>query len=168
MTTSMLNKTETAATTATKPVTKRRASRLPAVWLRLTSAKDLGGPRAGRLPLVLWAGLVRAVVLAADYLLVFITAMVVIPSLGAWLHAQSGVSQGALTGAGTIAMWLMPLLFLVALLAVGEFVLMRGMWRWATRLIERSQGSRAEEAATSSKSIIGSDRQSTKNRKRSA
>lgn len=162
------NKSEKVDPTATEPAPGRRGSRLWAAWLRLSSVKGLGGPRAGRLPLVLWAGFVRAVVLAADYLLAFITAMVVIPSLGAWLHAQTGVSQGALTGAGTIAMWLMPLLFLVALLAFGEVILMRGMWRGATRLIERVQGPRAEETATSSKAITRSSRRSTKNRKRSA
>ncbi|MFD2024176.1 hypothetical protein [Promicromonospora aerolata] len=168
MTTSTLDQTETADTTATKPVSKKRDSRLRAVWQHLAPTKS----RDGGLPLVLWAGFYRTVVLAGDYLLAFISAMVVIPSLGAWLHAQSGASQGGLTEAGTVAMWLMPFLFLVALLVAGEIALMRGMWRWATRMIARIRDSRTKETETETESETTvprarTGRQSKRNHRRS-
>ena len=88
----------------------------------------------------------RLLVLVADYLLVFTTATVVIPTLGAWLHQSSGAAQDSLTLSGTVAMWLMPLLFLVTVLTVGVLVVMRGMWRWSTRVIDKAVAQRAIRA----------------------
>ncbi|MGW6600524.1 hypothetical protein [Streptomyces sp. NPDC055036] len=157
--------TDTAATaqkSAAKTVKERKDSKFRNGWRRLAPQKE-----DGRFSLMLWAGLVRAVVLVADYLLALVTAVVIIPQLGTWLHEQSGASQGSLTAAGTIAMWLMPLLFLVSLLAAGEIVLMRGMWRWATRTITKIRNARsgATGADETSKSATRSGRRSTTNRK---
>ncbi|MEW1548338.1 hypothetical protein [Streptomyces tsukubensis] len=150
MSTKALEKTETtvptrAATTAKRTTAKaakeQKASKVRTGWRRLVPKKKARG-----FSVVVWAGFFRVIVLLADYLLAFITAVVIIPLLGAWLHQQSGTSRGAFSADGTVAMWLMPLLFLVALLAVGEIVVMRGMWRWATRMIVKVRDARGEVA----------------------
>ncbi|MFF8914182.1 hypothetical protein ACF08M_12860 [Streptomyces sp. NPDC015032] len=162
MSTQTLEKTETTAPTSTaataKPAAEKKDSKLRAIWRALAPKEE-----AGRLSVVVWAGFFRAIVLLADYLLAFITAMVVIPLLGAWLHQQSGAAKGMLSTDGTIAMWLMPLLFLVALLAAGEIVVMRAMWRWATRTIAKIR--HARDAAPEPTARITN--QSRNNRKRS-
>ncbi|MFD0269372.1 hypothetical protein ACFVGY_22810 [Streptomyces sp. NPDC127106] len=173
MSTQALEKTETTVPTSTasaarkttaKPEKEPKASKPRTGWRRLAP-----GNQAGGFSVVVWAGFFRAVVLLADYLLACITAVVVIPLLGAWLHQQSGASRVALSGDGTIAMWLMPLLFLVALLAAGEIVVMRGMWRWATRMIAKIQDARGEvtEADVTPESTTRTTNQSRTNRKRS-
>ncbi|KAB7839527.1 hypothetical protein [Streptomyces mobaraensis] len=154
----------------------RTASTSTAARAKKTRAKPMKEQKdskkrkeTGRSSVAVWAGFFRVIVLLADCLLAFITAMVIIPLLGAWLHHQSGVSRGALSADGTIAMWLMPLFFLVALLAAGEIVVMRGMWRWATRMIAKIRGARGEAAGgdVTSKSTTGAPNQSKTNRKRS-
>ncbi|MFD8609387.1 hypothetical protein [Streptomyces sp. NPDC059631] len=173
MSTQALEKAETtaptnAAATAKKstvmPVKERKDSKLRAGWRRLAPKKE-----AGRFSVVVWAGFLRAIVLLADCLLAFTTAVVVIPLLGAWLHQQSGASRGALSADGTIAMWLMPLLFLIALLAAGEIVVMRGMWRWATLIIAKVRDARSEAigADVTPKSTTRTTNQSKTNRERS-
>ncbi|WP_405824632.1 hypothetical protein OG705_30245 [Streptomyces sp. NBC_00838] len=147
-----------------KPVKEQQDSRLRTGWRRLAPKKE-----TGRFSVVVWTGFFRVIVLLADYLLAFITAVVIIPLLGAWLHQRSGASREALSADGTIAMWLMPLLFLVALLAASEIVVMRGMWRWATRMIARTQDARGEAtgADAAPKSTTRTTNQSKTNRKRS-
>ncbi|MEU8433317.1 hypothetical protein AB0F18_10435 [Streptomyces sp. NPDC029216] len=173
MSTQALEKTETTVPTSTasgarkttaKPEKEHKASKPRTGWRRLAPRNQ-----AGRFSVVVWAGFFRAVVLLADYLLAFITAMVILPLLGAWLHQQSGASRGALSADGTIAMWLMPLLFLVVLLAAGEIVVMRGMWRWATRMIAKIQDARDEAtgADVTPESTTRTTNQSRTYRKRS-
>ncbi|MFG3403796.1 hypothetical protein [Streptomyces sp. NPDC048142] len=171
MSTQTLEKTETTAPTSTaatakkttaKPVKEQKDSKLRTGWRRLAPKKE-----AGRFSVVVWVGFFRAIVLLADYLLAFITAMAFIPLLGAWLHQQSGASRGALSADGTIAMWLMPLLFLVALLAAGEIVVMRGMWRWATRIIAKIRDARGEATGADVTPMSTTTNQSKTNRKRS-
>lgn len=87
--------------------------------------------------------LYRSVVLMADYVLVMTTATSLIPIVGAWLHQQSGAGQGKLTEAGTIAMWVVPFVFVAAVITAGEIAMMRGMWRWATRRIQDGAGTEA-------------------------
>ncbi len=121
----------------------------PASKLRW-ALRPLTRGRKGNAADIVWAVLVRSVVLVADYLLVSATATVVIPMLGAWLHQQSGAAHGELTAAGTIAIWLMPLAFLVIVLAAGEIAVMRGMWRGGGQMIARARSRRAtnrEDAA---------------------
>ncbi|MEU7156129.1 hypothetical protein AB0A98_06745 [Streptomyces chrestomyceticus] len=136
-TTAPTNTTATAKKTRVKAVGEKKGSKLRAGWRALAPRKD-----AGRFSVMVWAGFFRAIVLLADYLLAFITAMVGIPLLGAWLHQQSGAAKSILSTDGTIVMWLMPLFFLVALLAAGEIAVMRAMWRWATRRIAKVQDAR--------------------------
>lgn len=98
--------------------------------------------RANGLPIAVWIVVLRGIVLVADYALALVTAVGLIPTLGVWLHRESGAAQGSLTGAGTIAMWVLPLVFLVALLTAGELALMRSMWRWSGRRIQKIRDSR--------------------------
>ncbi|MFH7596032.1 hypothetical protein WDV06_13140 [Streptomyces racemochromogenes] len=173
MSTQALEKTETTVPTSTasaarkttaKPEKEPTAAKPRTGWRRLAPRNQAGG-----FSVVVWAGFFRAVVLLADYLLACITAVVIIPLLGAWLHRQSGASRVALSADGTIAMWLMPLLFLVALLVAGEIVVMRGMWRWATRMIAKIQDARAEATGTdvTPEATTRTPNQSRTNRKRS-
>lgn len=83
-----------------------------------------------------WRFFYRTLIIFADFALAITTATTVIPMLAAWLHRQAGIEQAELTTSGTLALWGLPLVFLVALLTVAEVVMMRGMWRWATRGIE--------------------------------
>ncbi|MFD3970253.1 hypothetical protein [Streptomyces cyaneofuscatus] len=141
MSTQTREKTEasTTATATAKPVKEAKDSSQRTGWRRLVLKRETDG-----FSVVAWAGFFRAIVLLADYLLAIITAVVIIPMLGAWLHQQSGAARGALSADGTIAIWLMPLLFLVALIVAGEFVVMRSMWRWATRMIAKIRDARGE------------------------
>ncbi|MFD7853432.1 hypothetical protein ACFV6B_03935 [Streptomyces microflavus] len=129
----------TTATATAKPVKEAKDSSQRTGWRRLVLKRETRG-----FSVVAWAGFFRAIVLLADYLLAIITAVVVIPMLGAWLHQQSGAARGALSADGTIAIWLTPLLFLVALIVAGEIVVMRSMWRWATRMIAKIRDARGE------------------------
>ena len=132
------------AFTATKTAKAERAAQLSVLrkaWRQLTPKRSGDG-----LPIVLWAGFFRLVVLIADYLLAFVTATVVIPMFAA--------ASGQLTMAGMIAMWLTPLLFLVAILAAGEIAAMRALWRWSTRKIQRIRDRRADESEATVSSAL--------------
>lgn len=127
---------------AAKPKPGRGPSKLAGALRRLAPGKGSGGS-----PVLIWAVFFRSVVLIADYVLASMTAMVVIPMLGAWLHRQSGTASGDLTMAGTVAMWIAPLLFVVLLLAAAEIAAMRGMWRWSTRRIRAVRDARTPALA---------------------
>jgi hypothetical protein len=143
------DETASTATTTTKADGAAQLSVLRRAWRQLTPKRSRDG-----LPIVLWAGFFRLVVLIADYLLAFVTATVVIPTFAAWLHRQSGAASGQLTMAGMIAMWLTPLLFLVAILAAGEIAAMRALWRWSTRKIQRIRDRRADESEATVSSAL--------------
>ena len=112
-----------AATTAAKAPTKKRPF-----------AAATEGVQAGLLVAV-WATVIRAATLVVDYLLVMVTAVGVIPMIGLYLHQASGSAQNELTTSGTVALWIVPLLFVVTLLAVAEIALMRWLWRTGSRWI---------------------------------
>ncbi|MDT8913570.1 hypothetical protein [Amycolatopsis sp. PS_44_ISF1] len=114
-------------------------------WLLRTRRHGLLPRSRTRVPVVLWAMVLRLVVLIADYLLAFVTATVVVPMFAAWLHQQSGAAAGNLTAAGAFAMWLTPLLFLVAILAAGEIAAMRALWHWSTRSIKKTRDRHVSE-----------------------
>lgn len=83
--------------------------------------------------------LLRRIILRIALLLIFwvmalITAVVVVPMLGMWLHQQAGVAAGDLSLQGLIALWIVPLAFLASLILIGLFLLMRSMWTWGTGL----------------------------------
>jgi hypothetical protein len=80
-------------------------------------------------PVLVWAVAIRLATILVDYLLVVTTALSVIPMLGAYLHRQSGASLGEPTASGAVALWLVPFLFVVALLAVAQIAFMRWLWR---------------------------------------
>lgn len=145
-----------------KPKAGGGPSKLAGALRRLVPGKGSGGS-----PVLIWAVFFRSVVLIADYVLASMTAMVVIPMLGAWLHRQSGAASGDLTMAGTVAMWIAPLLFVVLLLAAAEIAAMRGMWRWSTRRIQAVRDARTP-ALTPATAAPRTTRPSKKtNRKRS-
>ncbi|MEU7315495.1 hypothetical protein [Streptomyces sp. NPDC007083] len=164
MTTQTLGSTEksTAATSTKNAVGKKaaRASRPRESWGSGSPKKKTHGGRASRLS---WTVSLRGLVILIDWLLAFITATAVLPALGAWLHQQSGASQGSLTPEGTIAMWGMPLFFLVILLAAGEITVMRGMWRWSTRRLQRIND-RADDAGA--EPVAETARKKSSNRKK--
>lgn len=153
MTNQTLDKTVETDTTAETagPGMKTKSERLSVLRrarVSLAPKKEAQGRRRGRgVPVPVWTVFLRGLVLIADYLLAFVTATTLVPTLGAWLHQQSGAASGNLTMAGTVAMWLVPLLFLVSILAAGELVVMRGMWRWSTRTIQKIRDGRAVQAA---------------------
>ncbi|WP_215544916.1 hypothetical protein [Amycolatopsis sp. CA-230715] len=110
------------------------------------------------------AGAIRLLVLVADYLLAFVTATVVIPELAVWLHRTSGAGSGKLTIDGTVAMWAVPLVFLVAILTVGEIAVMRALWQWASRAIRTIRDRRS--AAEPTLARTGRRRATRKQKKR--
>lgn len=86
---------------------------------------------------VLWAVVIRVVILAAYYVMVAVTVFGVIPVLAMWIHDQGGASTTELSPDGLIAIWLVPFVFAVAMTAVGELAVMRWMWRLGTAAIAR-------------------------------
>ena len=145
-----------------KPKAGRGPSKLAGALRRLAPGKGSGGS-----PVLIWAVFFRSVVLIADYVLASMTAMVVIPMLGAWLHRQSGAVSGDLTMAGTVAMWIAPLLFVVLLLAAAEIAAMRGMWRWSTRRIQAVRDARTPALAPATAAPRTTRPSKKTNRKRS-
>lgn len=153
------------------------ATRARSSWRRWSEAADK--KNSTKVPsksgYYILAAFYRGVVLIVGYLLVMVIAMTIIPLLGAWLHEQSGASQGQLTAVGTVAMWFMPLLFLVALLTAATLGVLRSMWRWSSRRIAVLHAARfpdtdQEAAATGSDTPTNSTPSTTnrkKNRKRS-
>lgn len=83
-------------------------------------------------------------VLVADWLCLVATVFGLIPLAGAWLHEQSGLSDMDMTGTGTIALWLGPFAFVVALITVGEIALMKALWRWAGRKVTAASSTEHE------------------------
>lgn len=77
-----------------------------------------------------------ALVLFVDYLLVLFTAVNVLPNIAVLIQQGTGVTLDARIDA-VIAGWLIPVLFIVAAVLVGEIVVMRRLWRFATGVISR-------------------------------
>lgn len=92
------------------------------------------------------AGFIRASILVFDWLLIFTTATSLVPALGAWLHMESGAAAPGVGVDGLIAVWLVPLLFVVGMLMIGEVAIMRALWRAGTRKIERMRAQPESEA----------------------
>ena len=94
------------------------------------------GVQAG-IPVVVWALVIRTTTLIFDYMLVMATAIGLIPMIGLYLHQASGAAQNELTTSGTVALWILPFLFVVTVLTVAEIVLMRSLWRAGGRRIAK-------------------------------
>lgn len=75
--------------------------------------------------------LLFALVLFADYLIVLFTAVNVLPNIAVLIQQGTGVTLDARLDA-VIAGWLIPVLFIVAAVLVGEIFLMRRLWLFAT------------------------------------
>lgn len=88
---------------------------------------------------IVWAAAIRLGTVVAAYVLAFLSATQVVPVIGLYLYQQSGVATSATPVAtnGLLAVWVVPFVFVVALLAVAEVALMRWLWRLGTRRIER-------------------------------
>lgn len=127
--------------TDAKPVKKRtpqapggqtRADGTP----RAAFAARWAGIKRGT-PVLVWAIAIRLATVLIDYLLILTTALSVIPMLGAYLHQQSGAPLGDPTKIGAIALWLVPFLFVVVMLAVAQIAFMRWLWRTGGARIAR-------------------------------
>jgi hypothetical protein len=70
-------------------------------------------------------------VLVIDYLIVLFTAVNVLPNIAALVQKGTGITVDMRIDA-VIAGWLIPVLFIVAALLVGEIVVMRRLWRFAS------------------------------------
>jgi hypothetical protein len=92
------------------------------------------------------AGFIRASILLFDWLLVFTTATSLVPAVGAWLHMKSGAAGPGVGVDGLIAVWLVPLLFIVGMLMIGEVAIMRALWQAGRRKIERMRAQLESEA----------------------
>lgn len=77
-----------------------------------------------------------ALVLFADYLIVLFTAVNVIPNIAALVQQGTGVTLEARLDA-VLAGWLIPVLFIVAMVLVAEVFLLRQLWRSAMKLTRR-------------------------------
>lgn len=82
------------------------------------------------------AVLLGTAVLFFDYLLVMYTAVSVLPNIAALLQQGTGVTL-EMRPDTVIAGWLVPLLFLTAVVLVAEVFLMRRLWRWTRDLSRR-------------------------------
>lgn len=153
-----------ASTAEKKPA---RDSWLRRVWDRLraeSSPKKKSGKGGSMVKTIFF----RLTVILIDYALVSATAMVLIPMLGLWLHQKSGAAKGEYTFDGTIAMWLMPLLFSVLMIAAAEYVVLRGLWRWSTRMIHGAPTSGADrEQIESGPASVTTGKSKTNQKKKS-
>ncbi|QNE18086.1 hypothetical protein F1D05_09550 [Kribbella qitaiheensis] len=96
-------------------------------WARITTGT----------PVLVWVITIRLATVFIDYLLILTTALSIIPALGAYLHQQSGASLGTPTANGAIALWLVPFLFVVVMLAVAQIAFMRWLWRTGSTRIAK-------------------------------
>ncbi|MEO3931459.1 hypothetical protein WMO79_01410 [Micrococcaceae bacterium Sec7.4] len=83
--------------------------------------------------------LVFGLVLLVDYLLVLFTAVSAVPNIAALIQKGTGVTVDMRIDA-VIAGWLIPVLFIVAAVLVGEIFLMRRMWRFAGARLDSLAG----------------------------
>lgn len=107
-------------------------SRMARLRARLHRSSDL--PKRGRSTWTFWRFVLRVLVIIFDYVIVTVSATMIVPALGAWLHQQSNTAGLQLNDAGVIALWLMPFAFITVMLAVAEIAWMRWMWRAAGRV----------------------------------
>lgn len=99
-------------------------------WLRM--------PKAAVPPrLVAWSLFLRGIVLAVDYVVVTVVVTGIIPMLGVFLHRQAAAAGVQLSLEGKIAVWGMPLLAATLLITTATYVLLRALWRWSSRRIEK-------------------------------
>ncbi|MCB5280371.1 hypothetical protein [Arthrobacter sp. ES1] len=89
---------------------------------------------------VLATVLLFGLVLFVDYLLVLFTAVNVLPNIAALVQKGTGMTVDMRIDA-VIAGWLIPVLFIVAAVLVGEIVLMRRLWRFASGRLDALAGS---------------------------
>lgn len=100
---------------------------------------DQAPRRPGRLSRPSWRrAVVRLATVIADYALAMATATVVVPLVGVFLYNLGGASTTG-NASAQITFWLAPFLLLVLLLAAGDIVAMAALWRFGTRIIERSR-----------------------------
>lgn len=128
-------------TTLTSPTkTSQKQAKTTVITKARMKTHTFAGARKGvkaGLPVAVWTIAIRAATLVLDYLLVMVTAVGVIPMIGLYLHQASGAAQNELTTSGTVALWIVPLLFVVTVLAVAEIALMRWLWRAGGRRIAK-------------------------------
>lgn len=102
---------------------------------------------------VLIVTLLRAGIVLACLLLVLMTATVLIPLLGAYFHQQSGAAAHTLTVDGTIAMWLLPLVFVIVVITCAELYFMRWLWEAGSRRIAAVKKTAAGQSQAGSQAL---------------
>lgn len=75
-----------------------------------------------------------ALVLFIDYLIVLFTAVNVVPNIAVLVQQGTGVTMDLRLDA-VIAGWLLPTVFIIAAVLIGEIFLLRGLWRFVTDVI---------------------------------
>jgi small neutral amino acid transporter SnatA (MarC family) len=88
------------------------------------------GPQGTRAIYLFMAFLLLALVFFVDYLLVLFTAVNVVPNIAVLIQQGTGVTPEMRIDA-VIAGWLLPVLFIVAAVLVGEIFMMRRLGRFA-------------------------------------
>ncbi|KIA73394.1 hypothetical protein ANMWB30_23210 [Arthrobacter sp. MWB30] len=82
----------------------------------------------------LLAVVLAIVVMLLDYLLVMFTAVSVVPNIAVLIQQGTGVTIDARIDA-VIAGWLLPVVFIIAAVLIGEVFLMRKLWRIRGRVL---------------------------------
>jgi hypothetical protein len=93
------------------------------------------GPQGTRAIYLFVAFLLLVLVLFVDYLLVLFTAVNVVPNIAVLVQQGTGITPDMRIDA-VIAGWLLPVLFIVAAVLVGEVFMMRRLWRFARGFIQ--------------------------------
>ncbi|MFG1858911.1 hypothetical protein ACGFJT_44250 [Actinomadura geliboluensis] len=93
-------------------------------------------------PVATSAAFIRVGTGLVDFVLVTVTAFGLIPMLGVYVHQQSGAARGEFSADGTIALWLVPFVFVVVMLTIAEIAFMRWLWREGSRRIRKHKRAR--------------------------
>lgn len=95
-------------------------------------AHDRFGPRGVKAIHLGLAGLARLAVAAIGYVLVSFSVTTGVPLLGVLMVGVSGVADDSGT-MSILATWLAPLIFLVIVMTIVEWLLMKALWNFAVR-----------------------------------
>jgi hypothetical protein len=77
--------------------------------------------------------LIAAAVLLIDYVVAIYTAVSIVPNIAAMIQQATGVTTG-MSFDVVVAGWLLPVIFLTALIFAAEVFLMRALWRASRRV----------------------------------
>lgn len=135
---------ETTETTSAKPerTPRGRKGKAPKEPKAPREVKVGGGiltKIAGTAPGFIQGLAIRLGTICADILLVTTTTTTIMPMLAMFLHEQSGAAQNALSTEGLVALWIVPLVFAMAMIFAAEYAGMRWLWRAGSRRIAKNK-----------------------------